>query len=179
MDAFANPADLSAYLQQAVAGPQAQLALNTASDTIRGYCGWSITQDSVTATLNGSGGPSIWLPTLVLTAVESVTEGVTSLVYDQDYWWTATGRLIRNGRWPSSPRSVAVAYTHGYAVVPGPVKQVCLTSAARTVANPQNLRSKTTGPFSWTAAGGASDMGPGLTENERAALARFQIPAVA
>lgn len=172
---FASPTDLADYLQQEVGRPQASLALETTSNAIRDFCGWSITRETVTATVDGGYRQSIWLPTLLLTAVQSVTEDGTTLVGDRDYTWTSTGRLIRNGRWSSNARSVTVTYVHGYSVPPGAVKQACLAAASRSVSNPQSLRSKTTGPFSWTAAGAAGDLGPGLAEIELATLARFRI----
>jgi len=150
MAAFATAAELASFLQVAsVDTASANQALNIASQAIRDYCGWSISQETVTSkTLDGTGERSIWLPTLLLTAVASVVEDGTTLTVTTDYDWTSYGRLVRNGCWPRTARSVVVTYTHGYATVPDSVKGVCLAAAGRRYQNPSSLRSYTVGSVS-------------------------------
>lgn len=150
MAAFATTTDLASWLQVAsvTSGP-ATLALNVASSTIRSFCGWSISQETVTETRDGTGAKSLWLPTLRLTAVASVVADGRTLTPTVDYDWTSFGKLIRHGCWPRTPRSVALVYTHGYATVPDVVKGVCLSLAARAYNNPQDAKSMSedVGPF--------------------------------
>lgn len=155
MAAFASSTDLQNWLQlSAINSAAATLALDVTSGAIRSFCGWSISQETVTADpLDGSGERSLWLPTLRLTAVGAVVENGTTLTVVTDYDWTKYGRLIRAGRWPRTPRSVVVTYTHGYASVPDVIKGACLIVAAVLYNNPQFLssRSETMGPFAETA----------------------------
>lgn len=113
------------------------LVLNQASAAIRQYCGWNITQETLTgAAVDGNGRQRLWLPTLRLTDVaEVVLDGVT-LTYDVHYTWTSDGMLYRQAGWPHSPRILSVTYTHGYETPPDDVVGVCLSIAARRFENP-------------------------------------------
>jgi hypothetical protein len=180
--AFATPSELASSLQQDLDTATATLALNRASAKIRTFAGdWSISQEvGAVATLDGSGEQSLWLPSLLVTAVASVVEDGFSLTVVTGFDWTSYGKLIRTGRcWTSKPRSVVVTFTHGYVAVPDDVKDVCLAVAGRLYRNPAGLRSKTVGGVSWTAAGAASEVGGDLTESEREALTPYRLATVA
>lgn len=149
MAALADPTELAGYLQRDLDTYSATQALNIASRAIRDFCGWEISEETVTAkVLDTYGERSIWLPTLLLTAVSSVVEKGVTLTVATDFDWTAYGRLIRSGRWPNEARSVTVTYTHGYTTVPDSVKGVCLAVAGRRYQNPSALRSQTVGAVS-------------------------------
>lgn len=174
MAAFAQSAELSEWLRQEIPPAQAVIALDAASASIRAYCGWNISQETVDdLVLTTSGGPSLWLPTQYLTAVSEVVENDVVLVAGTDYDWTVEGRLIRSGHWSRNARKVVVSFTHGYPTghpVLGMVKGVCLSAAARLVDNPTGVRSWTTGGESATYAGGGSDLTVLLTDAERSQL---------
>lgn len=165
------------------------LALDIASGAIRRFCGWSLSQETVTdALVDGLGRATLFLPTLRLTSVVAVAElGATgvfgaSLVYDTDYTWTRDGRLIRAGRWPSSARAVRVTYTHGYPSAElADVRGICLAMASRHVSSPSGypLRSGSLDDFSFTVAGSADEIGPQLSGAERTVLSGMRLPAVA
>lgn len=149
MAALATPTELAGFLQQDLDTYSATQALDVASQAIRDHCGWTISEETVTdKVLDSYGEHSIWLPTLLLTAVGSVVEKGTTLTVVTDYDWTSYGRLIRSGRWPNEARSVTVTYTHGYAIVPDSVKGICLAAAARRYQNPSQIRSLTVGAVS-------------------------------
>ena len=183
MAAFATAAELASWLQRDLDTATATLALNVASGQIRKHAGWSITQEVLTdQVVDGTGRRSILLPTLRLTAVASVSEGGTLLVYDVDYTWTREGRLVRNGRWRHEARIVTASYTHGFAAgAPelDDVKGVCLDVAGSVYDNPTALRSYTVGAVSETYAGGGVDLGAGLTDAHRKALAPYRLPVLA
>lgn len=182
MAAFATPTELAGHLQEDVDTYTATLALNRASAKIRKYAGdWSITQESgVVATLDGTGERSLWLPSLLVTAVASVVEDGQTLTVVTGFDWTSYGKLIRVGRcWTCKPRSVVVTFTHGYATVPDDVKDICLSVAGRLYRNPAGLRSKTVGAVSWTTAGAATDGGGDLNEFERKDLTPYRLATVA
>lgn len=153
MVAFASVDDLSAYMKATLDSASAQLALDLVSDDIRAELGWSVTEEvAVTATRDGGKcSAEIFLPTLHLTAVASVTEDGDLLTADEDYIWETSGILtrVRSGypiAWSTKPLSVDVVYTHGYPVgqVPGVFRSVTLALAARSYENPANLRSSIT-----------------------------------
>ena len=149
MAAFATPTELAGFLQQDLDTYSATQALNFASKAIRTHCGWNISQETVTGkVLDCDGSRSIWLETLLLTAVGSVVENGVTLTVLSDYDWTSYGRLLRAGRWPNQARSVAVTYTHGYVTDPDDVKAVCLAAAGRRYQNPESRRSYTVGSVS-------------------------------
>lgn len=181
MSAFASSTDLQNWLQlSTVNTAAAELALNVASSTIRTWCGWPISEEEdVTAVLDGTGGRTLWLPTLKLTAVSSVEVDADPLTVGTDFDWTSYGKLIRSGRWPSTPRSVEVTYTHGYEVVPDAVKGACLMVAARAYNNPEMMRSRTriAGPFQEQATFAELD-GPGLAGPEMQMLGPFRLEFV-
>lgn len=181
MAAFATPSDLASSLEQDVDTATATLALAVASGKIRDFAGWSITQETgAVATLDGTGDRSLWLKSLLVTAVASVVENGLTLTVVAGFDWTEYGKLIRVGRcWICKPRSVVVTYTHGYVTVPDGVKGVCLSLAGRLYDNPVALRSYTVGGVSQTYAGSAGALGPGLTTDEKADLAAYVLPVFA
>lgn len=152
MDPFASTADLAAKLgttEDALDTARATLALESASGVIRDRCGWTISSETVTDTLDGDGGRSLWLPTLKLTDVSNVQIGDQILVAGMDFDWTSYGKLIRAGRWPHKPRSISITYTHGYDAVSQGVRTVCLKLAATAYENTSGGKSRTEtfGPF--------------------------------
>lgn len=186
MASFVTVAELAAWVGKDVSElntAQAELVLDVASEAIRSACGWGITQQVSSVTLDGSGSPFLWLPTLMLTDVQSVIERSELLGYPLDYTWATNGRLIRSGFWSPGVNTVSVTFTHGYVQVPGVVRAVCLSLAGRSMSNPQSFRShsETQGGWSesWTlASGSASDVRPGLTPQDLGDLAPFRLPIV-
>jgi len=181
MAAFATPAELAVWSGTEAAAGQAEQALAIASAQIRTACGWSVSQESgAVATLDGSGKPALWLPTLRLTEVASVVEDGVALTAVTDFDWSSSGRLVRAGRWwTSKPRSVVVTYTHGYATVPDDVKGVCMSLASRAMQNPVGVRTQAIDDYTVTYAGSAAGLGPSLGEAERSVLTAYRLPAVA
>ena len=162
---------------------RATLLVNSASAAIRGYCGWNITEETVTGdVIDGTGQWDLWLPTKHLTAVASVVENGVTLTDPANYVWYRNGQLTRSGRWTSKAKGVLATYTHGYPS--GHVKlelarSVCLSAAARLVNNPAGLRSETVGSVSWTAAGSGADATVILTAGDEESLAPLALHGVA
>lgn len=159
--AFAEIEDLARYLNREIVTTEdwaaADAALTIASDDIRAL----VKSDIVAVTTSGAlldGNPSgsatiILAPPYPVTAVASVevlgTDNATwtPLVYQSDYAWTAEGILSRITtasditnvpvvNWPARPQAVRVTYTHGLATVPGGIRNICLSRAARQFMNP-------------------------------------------
>lgn len=175
MAAFATPTELAGFLQTDLDTYTATQALDNASQAIRDHCGWTISQETVTGkVLDCDGSRSLWLPTLLLTALGPVVELGVTLTVLSGYDWTEYGRIIRAGRWPNQARSVTVTYTHGYATVPNSVKGVCLAVAGRRYQNPGALRSYTIGGVSETYAPSAAAPGS-LLDDELVALEKYKL----
>lgn len=175
MASFATPSDLASWLQQDVDTATATLLLASSSAAIRSFCGWSITEETVTgAVIDGSGGPDLWLPTKNLTAVASVTDDGVAQTNGTTFEWFRTGRLTKvAGRWTRKAKGVLATYTHGYPTGDPHLdlaKAVCLTAAARQMTNPAGLQSETVGGVSWTAASEGPDTASALTEAEQYSL---------
>lgn len=132
---LAVPADLSDLLGvPAYTGTKlAQVTrwLQAASDEIRSVLGQQITRNSTTAILPGVEDYWLELPQLPVVSVQSVTMNNAPVT---DY------RLIQNKlyRWFGwqdlfiifEPRTVSVAYTHGYVTVPGDLVTLCCSLAS-------------------------------------------------
>lgn len=152
MEPFADTADLKVShptLSTAAAGR----ALEKASAAIRAWCGWSISRETVTKRLDGTGERSLWLRTLQLTDVVELTVTGVPLVPLVDYDWTLYGRVLHRSRWPDTPRSVEITYTHGFDPVPLELVEACLELAGKAVANPYGAvgLTRTAGPYTETA----------------------------
>lgn len=157
--------------------------VDSASAAIRGYCGWNISEETVTGdVLDGTGRWDLWLPTQNLTAVTSIAENGTTLVHETDYVWYRNGRITHAGRWTPNAKGVLATYTHGYPVGHPRLelaKAVCRQVAARTLNNPAGLRSEQVGGVSWTAAGGGDDVTVILTLGDEKMLEPLALHGVA
>lgn len=179
MAAFATPTELAGFLQTDLDTYSATQALDIASKAIRDHCDWNITEEIVTGkVLDCDGSRSIWLPTLLLTAVASVVENGVTLTVLTGFDWTSYGRLIRAGRWPNQARSVTVTYTHGYATIPDSVKGACLSAAGRVYVNPDGIKQETIGAVSVTYNTPLYTSGVSLTEQEREDLGKYKLEHV-
>ncbi len=189
--------DLADFLQLSISGDAAALrAIEGATAAIQNYCRQqliAVANDVVT--LRSRGQEVLILPEQPVTAVASVVENGTTLVFDQDYTWTESGLLWRWSRgwpwsvtYPSIPGSVVVTYSHGYAVIPQPIREVCIRAASRAyqsglrtaaLSGVPGVQSEALPDYTIqyqpdTAAGGASSLGasaaPFLLPSEQAML---------
>lgn len=159
MTAFASTTDLNAFVGFTVDTNQGNAVLSIASEAIRAYTGRQFDVVTGDVYLDQRGDTSILLPELPVTNVSAVqvlapdgtwiTLGTDPV--NPDYIWDAhTGVVtIRQVGQPISPvPTVQITYDHGYVTVPEVIKQVCVTIAARLLANPHNVLSQATGQVS-------------------------------
>lgn len=183
MAAFATPAELASWLQVAtVDTATANLQLNIASNAIRVWCGWSISEETdleMEVEVGDYDRHRIWLPTLRLTSVTSVVDDETTLADDQ-YRFTRSGALIRTDNKCWTHKTVAATVTHGYDTVPDVVKGVCLAIAGRGYQNPvaATATTDTAGPFTHTQSFGGADSSM-FQPDEVTSLSKFRIQAIA
>lgn len=153
--------------------------LSQAEALVRSYCRWHIAPSrTATLTLPAGEGVALILPTLMLTAVASVTVDGTALTTDE-FTWTEAGVLKRatNIRWGSG--SVVVAFTHGYDAAPADVTAVVQAVAQRAVDNPGSRPRSQVGPFADTYSQSGFNQAPamGLLDAEKAILDAYRIPS--
>lgn len=146
---------------------------------VRGYCGWHIapSREDVEVTFKDvSYGDALLLPSLHVTAVESITEDGTELVDVTDFNWSEGGVLTRY-YWRTAP--VVVTFTHGYAAPPAEVTAVVQAIAQRAVSNPGSLVRTQDGPFSdtFSQTGFNQSLPIALLDAEKEILNRYRIPA--
>ena len=194
MAAFCTIDDLEAFLQVVIADGNASAlaAIASASAAIQNYCRQTISQvvsDALTLTVPEC-RRTILLPEQPVTAISSVVEDGTTLTVGDDYQWSQSGLLTRQGRdWASGWQDVVVTYTHGYAVTPEDLKSVCVQAAAR--AYRAGLASAATGgvpgiqseqadgdysvTFAAQAAGSGASSPPLLLQSEKDQLSRYRV----
>lgn len=139
--------------------------LDQAEALVRGFCGWHIAPSRTeTVTLRGRGRSTLFLPSLYVTAVSSITDDGVE-VQSSDYEVTTSGLLTRlDGCWGYNT-DVVVTFTHGYTDVPADVTGVVQAIAQRSTFNPAGLKRETNGPFTEEFWDGA--VSPGETDKLR------------
>lgn len=152
--------------------------LEQAEALVRGFCGWHIAPSRVVTAgqIRGTGTPILLLPSLFVTAVDSVSDDGTPQVIEDDYTWSPAGVLTRPGRW--STKLITITYTHGYTAVPPEVTAVVQAVAQRAVDNPGSLVRNVVGPFApaYSATGANESAALALLDAEKAILSRYALP---
>jgi hypothetical protein len=156
MDPLVTVEELASYLQSGtVDRATAELVVAGASGMVRAYCGWIISREETTFTLDGSGHTLLALPTLNLVEVTEVRiDGIVIDAYDPEaasewqYRWSAAGVLDRPVGWPRRFRCVEADVVHGYDPVPDLVKLVTLARAGCDYDNPERLTVRAVGAIS-------------------------------
>lgn len=147
-DALATPGALTRMLRGAPITDMlaAELVLR-ASAVVRDHCGWHITkQTDHEFVIDGPGTRTLFLPTLELTAVTSITENGTAVpVTDVD--WSRAGMIQRRSCrcWTDRLSGITVVGTHGLETPPEGVAAVVLSLAAKAYANPTSQESAAAG----------------------------------
>lgn len=134
---FCSESDIEDFLQIRIDNDAAALrAIEGATAGIQNYCHQQlvfVANDVVT--LRSRGQDVLIVPEQPVTAVASVVENGVVMVSETDYSWGVDGLLFRwNGPWRLSSSifgTVVVTYSHGYAVIPQPLREVCIRSASR------------------------------------------------
>jgi hypothetical protein len=188
---FPTVSDLEDYLGVELTASQvirAQGLLAMSAAVVRNYTGqtFDLVEDDVIV-LDGSYTDTLYLPQLPVTAVASVTVNGEAVVEDDDWTFTAAGRLRRVGSygafyyWGVSPALVTVTYSHGYETLPEDVKLVVLAAATRSWANPTGETSESIGSYShsWSTATAEQGAGIYLTDAEMSLLNRYRVAVVA
>lgn len=138
-----------------------------ACGAVRAYCRWHVAPSvPEPITVDGSGAAVLFLPTLHLTAVTSITNDGTAVV---DPEWSESGMVRRAGCWTRKLRGVVANITHGYETCPPEVLAVAaelVTSAGRG------------GASSVTSGAHQVRFEPTLDSRQRSILDRYRIASV-
>lgn len=147
---LADPSDLAARLGITLTGSgidRAVALIADASATVRNYTRQTITVDTDTAILEATSDEWLYLPERPVISVASVTAGGALLA--SGFWKLQNDALFRYGGWNSrfygaaspwnQPNTIAVAYTHGFTVVPDDIVGVVCKLARTTWINPESL----------------------------------------
>ncbi|TDL43837.1 hypothetical protein [Microbacterium oleivorans] len=126
----------------------AQAIARMATDAVRDYCGWRVAKTATeTVTVASRGGHSLFVPSLNIVSIGSVTENGVTIDEPADYDWDESGILYRGGRghrrWHTGRRAVTVTLTHGYEKCPGGIAQAIASAVARGALVPSGLISET------------------------------------
>lgn len=136
-----SPADLVDYQAK-----DSQQALDAALAAVRSYCGWHIApSQSDTATVFSPDGARLFVQTLNLTAVTSVTQDGVAVDLDTVALerYGVIGRTLGYSFRCGLP--VEVVFTHGYAELPADVKDVVLALAQRSISDTRGMVPRTGG----------------------------------
>ncbi len=135
MAAFCTIADMASFLQITIEAGNASAtrAIAEASAAIQDYCEQQIElveDDELTLDIEAARA-KIFLPELPVTEIRSVVENGVTLAAE-NYVLGMYGVLHRIGAyWYPGIQIVTVTYSHGYAVVPAVIADVCTRAASR------------------------------------------------
>lgn len=151
--------------------------LAAAEMAVRGYCGWHIAPVvTETLTIDGSGTGTLFVPSLRVTSITSVTNDGTD-VDVASLEWSANGYLRVPGVWTGKLRGVSLTITHGFDAVPD-VAEIVRAVADRAGASPAGVVREQAGGVSLQYSATAPGVSGGvvLMAHERAMLDRYRLP---
>lgn len=191
MGDFVTIEDLATALRETVDNATADQAIIAAESAVRGYCGWNLSQETVTSQPVEPVGGLIFLPTLHLTSLTIVENGVSLTAGTGSFTWSSNGVVRRygtggmyNGCWSPLWQTVVVTYTHGYPLGSSqliPAKTAALSYAIRQYQNAAQMRSETVGAVTDAYAIPTSGVpiGVDLSYSEQSLLGPLRLPVVA
>lgn len=172
---FAEVPDLTAYRDG-----EDEAIVRQAQAAVRRYCGWHIAPDyTQTLTLDGPGGRHLWLPSLHVNDVTSVTNEGAEVDLVDGVDWSKTGYLeLRSGCWTRRPRQIVVTLDHGFAEIPDELVEIVVSIASRAASSPAGAVEESTGPFraKWSAVAPGVAGGLALLQHERDILDLYKLP---
>lgn len=180
MTGFVTPAELTAYTKGQVLSddPRAQLAIDGASEAIRRWCGWNIAPAEDLEVILDGGSSVIYLPTLKLNSLTSVT--VQGLPVTELEWSARTGNVRRTDHcdFPDSWGGTVVEFNSGYADVPADLKQVVLQVVSSLLSSPTGATREQVGQVavSWATTAPGVSGGLSLLDRDLAVLASYKLP---
>ena len=182
MASFATSAALSSWTKGLISptDERSQLVLDGATQAIRNYCGWNIAPaEDLTVTLDG-GGSVLYLPSLKVNSIASITVGGTALAATDYEWSKRTGNVRRKNHcdFPEVWGGIVVAFNSGHAEVPQDLKTLVLQVSAMALSSPTGATREQAGQvaISWATTAPGVSGGLSLLDRDLAMLAAYLIP---
>lgn len=115
-------------------------AILAGEDQVREFCGWHVGPPKTeTITVDGTGTAIVFLPSVLVTAINSVTENGVAIP-STGYSWSENGLVERiGGVWTWKRRGLQFNITHGYPSCPPAVRRAVAVLAAAAYATPTAL----------------------------------------
>lgn len=145
---LATPQDLATLTKLAADSPILLLALDRASERFRQAVGHPVhlvTDDVIL--VDGNGSDTLVLPAAPATEISVKVDGTAVTDYSASL---RAGILRRAARWPDGLGNIEVTYTHGYADIPGGIRDAVLEQAALSATVPAGIQSEAAGGMSVT-----------------------------
>lgn len=151
---------------------------------VRRYCGWHVFGEvTETLTVDGSGSPTLHLPTLRVTAIDAVAEDswdggqiFSHDLEDQvDFTWSSTGVVEkRAGSWTCERRGVRVTFTHGFETADA-LLGVVVAAAVRHAGAPDGNALARVGQISYQSSSAGAVGGSAFLQTEYAVLDAYRL----
>lgn len=176
---LAEPDSLTPYVDGVIEEESARAALRRVSGAARRFTGWNLSRESVVGWVEqAEDGQTIYLPTLWLVSVESVSLGGITLAAGT-YSTSRDGRVTL-ARAYRTWGDVSIDFTHGYdpdSADMDNIRGIVAGAAARLLNNPEGLRSQTIGTETWTVGvAPMDDPNSTLSSGEERELSPYVIP---
>lgn len=183
MVSFATPAELSTYTKGRISptDERSQVILDGATEGIRRLAGWHIAPaEDVSVTLDG-GGSTLYLPSLQVNSIISVTVNGTLWVEGADYEWSRqTGNIRRrdHGDFPDTWGGIEVTFNSGFDTVPADLKQIVLQVSSIALSSPTGATREQAGQVAMSWATTAPGVAGGLSflDRDLAILSSYILP---
>lgn len=144
-------------------------ALEAALATVQTFCEWHVAP-AVTTSLDlwSPDGSALFVPTLYLTAVNTITQDSVSILTSNVTFERHGTIQCVPGKYFSKLSKVTVNVTHGYAALPTDVKDVVLKVAQRMLTDTRGLVPRVTGGPAFL-----ENRGPRLEASDKEDLAPY------
>lgn len=182
-DLLLSPTEIQAGINEQLPTGTLATVAQQVTDAVREYCGWRIAKPAdETFTLSGRRDCSLFLPTLHINSVTSVTDTGTALVVGTDFDWEPYGLIERLGYgcWARGRRGVVLVVNHGFTRCPGGIAEAITAAVGRAEIAPIGGIVSVGLPtsnvvFSRASAGGPA-AGSLFLPHELAVLDQFRVP---
>lgn len=191
MGDFVSPEEVASLAQTNLDRATVELLIKGTEAAVRRHCGWHITQETVTnQVVYPTTGRQMFLPSLFVTAVSSISVNGTPLVENVGYRWRQNGEVLLASypvstwsTWgPSWPADTLASYVHGYAAGAAQlddIKDVVGSAVARRIGNPDVLQQLQVGGIVEQYATSPQLPSIALLQMEKAELSSYTLVTVA
>jgi hypothetical protein len=145
---LAPPEELATLTKLEASNPSLLLALDRASERFRqavGHPVHHVVGDEIV--LDGDGTETLLLPAAPFTDITILVGGAAVTDFEAN---RRGGVLRRKARWPDGLGNIEITYTHGYAVIPGGIRDAVLEQAVIQLKVPAGVQSESAGGQSIT-----------------------------